>query len=351
MKTICICNQKGGVAKTTTAVNLAAILAGDFGKRVLVIDADSQGNATSFLGGDRERVGVAAMLRRELSDEKPLELQTTNVPGVSLIAGSPDLMDLDLSKAGDGRADVTCLRELRKALEQREEIAAAVKGDERNEKLAAVIYGEPFDFCIVDCPPAFNAASSAALIAADAVLIPVKLDAFALEGMTNLMRQIANMRRLNPKLQLLGVLPVMWYRSDTITKAESALRSAGLKVLPRIRRSDRVDDMTYFQQPLIVCSPRSAPCRDYRNLATWIVGQERRDTSSGAAGAAPPSPQGEGKEPEPLRGHDVAPGKRRGRPKKSVILSERSEPKNLPERPGDPSPAAQDDMQKGGAQA
>ena len=102
MKTICICNQKGGVAKTTTAVNLAAILARDFGRRVLVIDADSQGNATSFLGGDREKVGVAAMLRRELSDEKPLELQTTNVPGVSLIAGSPDLMDLDLSKAGTG---------------------------------------------------------------------------------------------------------------------------------------------------------------------------------------------------------------------------------------------------------
>lgn len=309
MKTICICNNKGGVAKTTTTVNLAAILAREFGRRVLVIDADSQGNATSFLGGDREKVGVAAMLRRELSDEKPLELQTTNVPGVSLIAGSPDLMDLDLSKAGDGRADVTCLRELRRALEQREKLAAAVKGDERNEKLAAVIYGEPFDFCIVDCPPAFNAASSAAMIAADAVLIPVKLDAFALEGMTNLMRQIANMRKINPKLQLLGVLPVMWYRSDTIVKAESALRSAGLKVLPRIRRSDRVDDMTYHQQPLIVCSPRSGPCRDYRALASWIVGQERKE----AAEAAAPEPKAAGK---PLRGHDVEPGKRRGRPRK-----------------------------------
>lgn len=275
MKTICICNQKGGVAKTTTAVNLAAILAKDFGRRVLVIDADSQGNATSFLGGDREKVGVAAMLRRELSDEKPLELQTTNVPGVSLIAGSPDLMDLDLSKAGDGRADVTCLRELRKALEQRETIAAAVKGDERNEKLAAVIYGEPFDFCIVDCPPAFNAASSAALIAADAVLIPVKLDAFALEGMTNLMRQISNMRRLNPTLQLLGVLPVMWYKSPEISKAEMALRESGLPILPRIRRSNRVDDMTFHQAPLIVCSPHSGACQDYRRLADFLEGGVR----------------------------------------------------------------------------
>ena len=208
---------------------------------------------------------------------------------------------------------MTCLRELRRALEQREKIAAAVKGDERNEKLAAVIYGESFDFCIVDCPPAFNAASSAALIAADAVLIPVKLDAFALEGMANLMRQIANMRRLNPKLQLLGVLPVMWYRSDTIQLAESALRSAGLKVLPRIRRSDRVDDMTYHQQPLIVCSPRSAPCRDYRALASWIVGQERKEAAEAAQ-----EPKAAGK---PLRGHDVETGKRRGRPRKAERIA------------------------------
>lgn len=287
MRTIAICNLKGGVAKTTTCVNLAANLAADHKRRVLVIDADSQGNATSFLGGDREKVGVAAMLRRELSDEKPLELQTTNVPGVSLIAGSPDLMDLDLSKAGDGRADVTCLRELRRALEQREEIAAAVKGDERNEKLAAVIYGEPIDYCIVDCPPAFNAASSAALVAADEVLIPVKLDAFALEGMAKLLQQIANMRRINPKLRVLGVLPVMWYKSDSVIKAESALRRAGLTVLPRIRRSDRVDEMTYAQAPLIACSPRCGPCQDYRKLAAWIESSghsERSEESPGRTG-------------------------------------------------------------------
>ena len=231
MRTICICNQKGGVAKTTTAVNLAAILARDFGKRVLVIDADSQGNATSFLGGDKSRPGMAALLQG--APMVPLQLTNTGT-GMQLIAASDELMDLDLTKAGEGKLALGCLRDLRQYLE--------------TQPL-------PFDYCLVDCPPAFNAASSAALIAADAVLIPVKLDAFALEGMTNLMRQIQNMRRINPGLQLLGVLPVMWYRSDTITKAESALRNAGLKVLPRIRRSDRVDDMTYHQQPLIVCSP------------------------------------------------------------------------------------------------
>lgn len=306
MRTIAICNLKGGVAKTTTVVNLAAILAADLHRNVLVIDADSQGNATSFLGGDREQPGMAALLQGQTTKEKPLELQRTNVEGVTLIAGSAELMDLDLTKAGEGTVNVKCLRQLR---EQLERDAAAywkvmgVDGAERcsalrenggpghgldasptadhrkvrlspdgdnTQLLAAAFFGLPYDYCLIDCPPAFNAASSAALIAADAVLIPVKLDAFALEGMANLLQQIQNMRRINPQLQVLGVLPVMWYKSESIQAAERALRESGLRILPRIRRSDRVDDMTYAQAPLISCSPRSGPCKDYRVLAKWL---------------------------------------------------------------------------------
>jgi len=271
MRTIAIMNNKGGVAKTTTAVNLAADLAIDHGARVLVIDADSQANATSFLGGDRDAVGMASLLRGEICSGTPLELQRTNVENVRLVAGSADLMDLDLTKAGEDLVDVQCLRKLRGYLE---ETAA------EPEELAAVLGGVAFDYCLIDCPPAFNAASAAALVAADAVLIPAKLDAFALEGMVALTRQIANMRKINPALRLLGVLPVMWYRSETIVKAESALRNAGLPVLPRIRRSDRVDEMTYHQKPLIICSPRSAPGRDYRALAAWIH-RNRADLAKG----------------------------------------------------------------------
>ena len=266
MRTIAICNLKGGVAKTTTVVNLAAILARDFGKRVLVIDADSQGNATSFLGGDREAAGMAALLRGEVSGENPVALQETNVEGVRLIPGSPELMDLDLTKAGNGSANVYCLLSLRALLEK-----APQPGDG-----SPILFGEPFDCCLIDCPPAFNAASSAALVAADEVLIPVKLDAFALEGMANLMQQIANMRRINPRLRVLGLLPVMWYGSEAITRAEQALRESGLPLLPRIRRSDRVDDMTYAQAPLIVCSPRSGACQDYRRLARTLAGQAKK---------------------------------------------------------------------------
>lgn len=274
MRTIAICNLKGGVAKTTTAVNLAAILAAERGKNVLVIDADSQANATSFLGGDREQPGMAALLQGQTTEEKPLELQRTNVGGVTLIAGSAELMDLDLTKAGEGTVDVQCLREVRAFLEE-----SALWGPHpASWRPPSPCEGKALDYCLIDCPPAFNAASSAALIAADEVLIPVKLDAFALEGMANLLQQIQNMRRINPQLQVLGVLPVMWYKSESILQAERALRESGLRVLPRIRRSDRVDDMTYAQAPLISCSPRSGPCKDYRVLAKWLdLGQGREE--------------------------------------------------------------------------
>lgn len=269
MKTIAICNLKGGVAKTTTVVNLAAILARDLHRRVLVIDADSQGNATSFLGGDREQPGMAALLRRE-----PALVQETNVEGVRLIAASAELMDLDLTKAGEGTVDVQCLRDVRAFLEE-----SASRGPHpASWRPPSPCEGKALDFCLIDCPPAFNAASSAALIAADAVLIPVKLDAFALEGMANLLQQIQNMRRINPQLQVLGVLPVMWYKSERIQAAERALREVGLQILPRIRRSDKVDEMTYRQAPLISCSPKSGPCKDYRVLAKWLdLGQGREE--------------------------------------------------------------------------
>ena len=251
MKTIAICNRKGGVAKTTTCVNLAADLARDHGKRVLVVDADSQANATTFLGGDKARPGMEALLQ----GAPIVPLQLTNAgDGIRLISASDSLMGLDLTKAGEGKLKLSCLRDLRQYLETMH---------------------EPFDYCLVDCPPAFNAASSAALIAADSVLIPIKIDAFALEGMGNLMQQIANMRRINPKLQVLGLLPVMWYKSPEISKAERTLRESGLPILPRIRRSNRVDDMTFHQAPLIVCSPHSGACQDYRRLADFLEGGGR----------------------------------------------------------------------------
>lgn len=265
MRVIAVCNLKGGVAKTTSVVNLAADLAVDHERRVLVIDADSQCNSTAFLSADPPVGGksdtLADLLRMPHNERTAFSvsfnletaIRHSCVVGVDLLPGDPSLMDLDLSKV---EADAVFTEVLARGLPDLK---------------------RRYDFVLIDCPPAFNAASAAALLAADEVLIPIKLDAFALDGMTNLMQQIANMRRINPRLTVLGLLPVMWYRSDPIVKAESALRNAGLPVLSRIRRSNRVDDMTFQQTPLIVCSPKSGACQDYRRLATRLAGAKGGD--------------------------------------------------------------------------
>ena len=266
MRIIAVCNLKGGVAKTVTTVNLAAILARDLGRRVLVIDADSQANSTAFLGAavsDGEET-LASILRTPKAERTRFSvsflleqaIRFSSVEGVDILPADTSLMDLDLSKAEDERAWTQALA------------------------LGLPDLAWRYDYCLIDCPPAFNAASAAALLAAGEVLIPIKLDAFALEGMANLMAQIANMRRINPALRVLGLLPVMWYRSEPVERAEKELRLAGLPMLPRIRRSDKVDEMTFRQEPLTVFSPHCAAATDYRRLARKIDRRGGEDAAS-----------------------------------------------------------------------
>lgn len=240
MKVTAILNLKGGVAKTVTTVNTAAILAREHGKRVLVVDCDSQSNSTDFFGGAKpSRCTMSDLLRR--TDVNPVICES-NFDGVDLLPADNELMDLDLSKVENKLVDIQCLQKL-------------LSGK-----------SEQYDHVLIDCPPAFNAATTAALLAADDVVIPIKLDAFAIQGMANLMRQVQNMQRVNPKLQVAGILPVMWYKSEQISEAEAALRKSGLTVFSHIRRSPTVDSMTYSQEPLLSCSAKSGALRDYRKF-------------------------------------------------------------------------------------
>ena len=129
-----------------------------------------------------------------------------------------------------------------------------------------------YDYCIVDMPPAFNAASTAALVAADEVIIPIKLDAFAIRGLVNLMRQINNMKLINPFLRVAGCLPTMWYKASEIRDAEDQLRAAGFRVFHHIRRSDKVDRMTFQQEALLMSSPNSGAGIDYRSFVAEYAG-------------------------------------------------------------------------------
>lgn len=249
MRTTVILNLKGGVAKTATAVNVAAILASDYKQQVLLIDADSQCNSTEFYGGDPAKGNLAEVLRRGNHEDAAWGIQSTRFTGVDLLAGDESLMDLDLTKVELQDVRATVLRDMVQSLDSM----------------------HLYDWVLVDCPPAFNAASAAALIAADEVIIPIKLDAFSLRGMANLMRQIANMRQINPKLKLGGLLPTMWYKSENIQRAEETLRASGLPVYPHIRRTNKVDDMTFAQEPLLISSPKSAAGRDYRTFVRALM--------------------------------------------------------------------------------
>ena len=253
IRTTAIVNLKGGVAKSTTVINMAAILAKKHGKKVLIIDADSQCNTTEFFGADPDKGNLATVLRNSGAEPKPgvdaaFNIQSTRYDRIDILSGDDSLMDLDLSKVEQQTVNANVLRYLV------EEVR------------------DMYDYAFIDCPPAFNAASAAALIAADDVIIPIKLDAFSLRGMINLTRQIMNMRQINPKLKISGILPTMWYKDSDIQDAEQQLKSAGLHVFHHIRRSDKVDKMTFRQEPLLISSPKSAAGMDYRKFVDEFVG-------------------------------------------------------------------------------
>ena len=253
MRTTAIMNLKGGTAKTVTAINMAAILAEDYDQRILLIDADSQGNLTEFMARDPEdayRLGsVADLLQNGKGYAYP-----TKLDGVWILEADDRLMELDVTAVSTGKVNAMAI----------------------SDYLAA--YEELYDWCIIDCPPAFTATAMAALIAADEVGIPMKVDAFGIRGMSNLLEQIRNMRRVNADLELAGVLPTMVYPDPSQREAEQKLRAelarATITTFPHIRRSVSVDKMTFTQQALIHGAPRSGACRDYRNFCKRLLAMD-----------------------------------------------------------------------------
>jgi chromosome partitioning protein len=226
-------------------------LATEHRKRVLVVDADSQGNSTEFFGGDPQLGNLANIL---LHDETAyFNAQTTEYPGLEILPASDRLMELDLTKIQAGTVKVD---RLKRSLDD-------LEGSAR------------FDFVLIDCPPAFTASCAAALIAATDVIIPIKLDAFSMRGMANLMAQIQNMKRLNPRLNVLGCLETMWAGSKADLWADDMLRKSGLPIFgTRIRASKMVGAMTFEGKPLRQYSPNSAAAVDYRRFCKELVGGE-----------------------------------------------------------------------------
>ena len=244
MKSISIVNLKGGVGKTVTAVNLAAILATDYEKRVLLVDVDHQGNASRYCGvNTEERGGLAALLTGgAVCYDEVAEMAT--MPGVDVIPADMSLATLGVDSGYTSQWAVRAMRD-------------------------AVTEDDSYDFIIFDCPPAFSQASIGAIAASSEVIIPLKIGRFEIEGMDELIEQIESVRKINPATRIAGALLTMWHNSPVVRDGEEYIReTCPVRVFQTmIRRTDKVDEAVFARKAVAEWSPTSAAARDYR---AWV---------------------------------------------------------------------------------
>jgi chromosome partitioning protein len=244
-RTFAIANQKGGVGKTTTAINLAACLA-EAGERALVIDLDPQANATSGLG---ERANGSSSI--DLLDGAPLSelAKPTRFANLDLVPAKPDLAGTaaELARRGDGE------RYLAEAL--------GAEGD--------------YTFVFVDCPPSLGPLTVNALAAAERVLVPLQAEYYALEGLAQLTRSVELIRaRLNPSLAIAGVILTMVDRRTRLAAdvdAEVRRHFGNLVFKASIPRSVRIAEAPSHGVPVTAYDPRSAGADAYWKVAMELV--------------------------------------------------------------------------------
>ena len=269
MRTISVINLKGGVGKTTTVINMAAILA-EQGKDVLCIDADPQANLTQFYGFRSPEKALDNTLAQLLnqyedgrSDYAEDYVHETAWPQIHLVPASIDLINADIASIKRG-GSVKAIQDL---LDNLNEGAWIEKGVPENGASA-------YDFVLIDCPPSFTAASVAAIYASDDVIIPLEADLFSIAGLTSLLVQINSVRRIQPRVRVAGALIAKWHNTPACIQGEAALRASSVPIFEQtIRRSDKVTESIFERQSLQTYSPQSAAGRDYRGfVAEYLEG-------------------------------------------------------------------------------
>ncbi len=255
-RVLALANQKGGVGKTTTAINLGTALAAT-GERVLLIDLDSQGNASTGLGIDRSNRAVGTY-RVLIGEELPTEAaRQTYIPNLWVIPADGDLAGAEIELVGLDHREYR----LREAL-------ASVRGAD-----------SPYSYILIDCPPSLGLLTLNGLVAADAVLVPLQCEFYALEGISSLVRTIEMVRRaLNPTLELQGIVLTMFDRRNNLSEAVAAdARSYfGAKVYDTvIPRNIRISEAPSHGKPVLLYDFRSPGAQAYIQLAGELLRRER----------------------------------------------------------------------------
>ena len=249
-RVVAVANQKGGVGKTTTTINVGACLA-ELGQRTLIVDLDPQGNATTGLG--IENRGLEASMYHVLMHDVPLEncIEPTDVKGLFVAPASLDLAGAEI--------------ELVPAFSRETRLRRAVE---------AVI--DDYDFILIDCPPSLGLLTVNGLAAATEVIVPIQCEYYALEGLGQLLRNVALVQKnLNPRLEVSAIICVMY---DARTKlsdqvVQEVRAHFGDKVCRNVvPRTVRLSEAPSFGQPIIAFDPTSRGAIAYRELAREVSG-------------------------------------------------------------------------------
>ncbi len=254
-RVIAIANQKGGVGKTTTAINLGACLA-VAERRTLVVDMDPQGNATSGLGIER-REGMPTVYNL-LVEEAPIRsvlLREIQFPFLDVVPSARDLVGAEVELVGRAERELVLRNALREVRDE-------------------------YEYVLVDCPPSLGLLTLNTLSAADAVLIPIQCEFYALEGLSQLLNTVRLVQRnLNPRLQIDGVLLTMFDQRLNLSKqvAEEAKEYFGSRVYKTvIPRNVRLAEAPSFGKPIVLYDILSAGAQSYLALAREIIGRSAR---------------------------------------------------------------------------
>ncbi len=259
-RVVAIANQKGGVGKTTTAINLGACLA-ELGQRVLLCDIDPQGNATTGLG--IRKADSEQSMYEVIIDSQPMRdaVQATSVEGLHIVPGSVDLAGAEVELVTTERREYR----LRQALEPMR---------------------PRYDFVIVDCPPSLGLMTLNALTAADTVLIPLQCEYYAMEGLTQLLRTVQLVQGgLNPGLRIEGIVLTMFdgRTNLSIQVADEVKRYYREKVYRTvIPRSVRLSEAPSHGRPISRYDPRSRSSEVYKELAREVLARGEAGTRARA---------------------------------------------------------------------